>query len=232
MLQRQVVDQGSAVQRPGAGGVGEERLDLGSEGDERPVGGQPVVERLDAERITRENQAVARLVVDGQREHPAQGPEQLRDRRMAAGLVQPQNRLGVAACPRRHALEQRALRKLAGVVDLAVVDDAEAPVRRPHRLMPSLPVEDRQSGRAERELGADERAGVIGSTMLDGLQHPLDQRRRALRVSEDPGDPAHADLSSLVDVRDSARCSAQGRPENPNCAPQMEKRNAPPEPDQ
>jgi hypothetical protein len=51
--------------------------------------------------------------------------------------------------------------------------------------------------------------------MLDGLQHPLDQRRRALRVSKDPGDPAHADLSSLVDVRDVAvlRAGALGRPE-------------------
>ena len=123
---------------------------------------------------------------------------------MAAGLVQPQNRLGVAACPQRHTLEQRTLRKLTGVVDLAVVDDAQAPSRRPHRLMSTLPVEDRQSGRAEREIGADERAGVIGSAMLDGLQHPLDQRRRALRVPEDPGDPAHADLSSLVYVRDTA----------------------------
>ena len=217
VLQGQVVDQGIAVQRPGAGAIGEQGLDLGREGEEHAVGGQPVVERLNAEGIAREDEPAARLVVDGQREHPAHGAQHLGEVRMAACRVQPQDHLGIASRHGRHVLQQRVLRDLSGVVDLAVADDAQVTVRRPHRLPATLAVDDRETGRADREIGADERARVIGAAVLDGLQHPRDQRRRALGWSEDSGDAAHADLhlSSKPSTSSHVVRGERGRPGKP-----------------
>ena len=69
----------------------EHALELG--GEHEPISGRRIVERLDPEPVAREDGATASVVPDGDPEHPA---ELLRER-VAVGLVEMRDDLGVAA---------------------------------------------------------------------------------------------------------------------------------------
>ena len=163
-----------------------ERVELGGE-RELAVDG-PVGERLDAEAVACEHEALPRRIPDREREHPAQP---LREPEPPL-LVGVDDRLGVRVRPEAvpGALEQPC--QLRVVVDLAVLDDDAASVLVRDRLVAALEVDDREPPRGEPDAAVDE-----GSL---GVRPAVDDRRRHLGqpVAVDPAagrgdsaDPAH-----------------------------------------
>ena len=91
--------------------AGEQRLDLGGEGE--PVAGDGVVERLDAHAVARQHEPPARLVPQRDREHPAQPLGRSRGRTPRRGARSSPSRRAVASVwPRAEQLARAARRKL------------------------------------------------------------------------------------------------------------------------
>src|SRR5262245_59264569 len=165
----------------------EERLGLRREQEEMaPV---PVVERLLAQPIAREEQLAPRGVPDGEGEHASQSL----DTGLAPRDVRLQDHFGVAPraedAPLR--LERRA--ELAKVVDLAVEDDPVAPGRIAHGLLARHQVDDRQPRHPEPDVVGRVDSRVVGSAVLEEPEHRGQQLARGR--SDVAGDAAH--LASL-----------------------------------
>ena len=132
------------------GGVPEEGLRLGREGEEAaPL---PIVEGLLAQAVAREEQGPPRAVPEGER---AVRPESPTAR-----------------------LELRP--ELAEVVDLAVEHEPEALVGVAHRLPPRDEVDDREPRHAERHAGLGVDAHVVGPAMAEQVEHRRQEVRRRL----------------------------------------------------
>src|SRR5690348_7744911 len=107
----------------------QQRLQLGREGECLPVA--PIVERLHAEPVAREQQLATPPIPEREGEHPVQ-PLQTR---AAPLLVRVQDDLAIAARAKVMSGPLQCWRQLAKVVDLAVEDKPERAVFVRHRLV-------------------------------------------------------------------------------------------------
>ena len=155
----------------------------------------PVVQRLDAEPVSRQQAFALALVPDRQRKHPAQ----LLDAGFAACLVGSKNHFSVALGHELDAFQLERPAQFAKVVDLAAEDDGQAAVWRGHRLMPGgAQVDDRQS--RMREAG-HARRGVplphaVRATVSKRRLHRVQGRTHiepAGAHAHDAGDATHGD---------------------------------------
>jgi hypothetical protein len=106
-----------------------------------------------------------------------------------------QQHLGVAAGAEACALRLQLGAERLEVIDLAVEDDGQPPVLRPHRLGPAGQVDDRQPPMAERHARLQVRAFAVRTAMGDRVGHLAKQGRVERRQSfgiEEPGQTAHA----------------------------------------
>ena len=149
-----------------------QRLELGGEGElARDVA---VVQRLDPEAVAREHEPPARAVPHRDGEHPAQALGEAR----AVLLVEVDEHLGVGVRRAEHvarALELGA--QLGVVVDLAVLDDDDAPVLARDRLVAALEVDDRQPPRGEPGLAVDDLAAAVGPAVHERRAHRAEHAR-------------------------------------------------------
>ena len=165
------------------GGVPEEGLRLGREGEEAaPL---PIVEGLLAQAVAREEQGPPRAVPEGEREHAAQAL----DARLAERGVRLEDHLGVALRPESPTARLELRPELAEVVDLAVEHEPEALVGVAHRLPPRDEVDDREPRHAERHAGLSVDAHVVGPAMAEQVEHRRQEIRR--RLADEAGDAAH-----------------------------------------
>ena len=159
------------VQLARDGGVAEQRLDLGSE--EEPIAAEVVVDRLLAEPVAREEQALPARVPDGEGEHPAQALGE----RVAPLLVTVDQDFGVAAGAEDVAPGDQLLAQPEVVVDLAVEGDGDGAVLVLHRLRAGLrEVDDRQPPVPQRRRTFDEVAGPVRTPVRNGVGHLTQQR--------------------------------------------------------
>ena len=101
----------------------------------------PVVERLDAEAVARQDQPPLAPVPDRHGEHAAQARGEVE----SVLLVEVDDHLGVAVAREAVPLRLELGAQLAVVVDLAVLDDLQAPVLVRERLVAGVEVDDRES---------------------------------------------------------------------------------------
>src|SRR6185312_2799554 len=122
----------------------ENRLDLRSE--EEPVAGLRPVERLDAEPIACEEQALPCGIPDGKCEHAAK----VIDRRCTPLLVRMHDRFGIGTSRVSMAGRFEACANVAVVIDFAVEDDPDRLIFIRQRLMPGGEINDAQPAMTER----------------------------------------------------------------------------------
>jgi hypothetical protein len=167
---------------------GQDGLDLGGE-DQLPLG-HGVEERLDAEPVAGEQEALAGAVPDGEGEHPLQPL----DAALAFLFVEMEDRLRVAAAPVvvAEGLQSRAQRGV--VVDLPVEDDPHRAVFVRHRLMAAGHVHDGQPPMGQARRAVEPAAFAVGTTMAQDVAHPHEARllHALSRVQlDDSGDATH-----------------------------------------
>ena len=130
-----------------------------------------VVERLFAEAVARAEEPPVRAVVDDEGPHAVQPL----DEAVAPLAVAVEQHLGVGVVGDEFAAARLQLRAEFGVVvDLAVEDDAELAVARPHRLRAAGEIDDREAAMAEEDARAFIRPMpvCIRPAMRDGGGHP------------------------------------------------------------
>jgi hypothetical protein len=150
---------------------GEDRLDLGAEAEARV--GPRVVERLDAEPVTGEQQAAPAPVPQREGEHPAEPLHAA----LAHLLVQVKDGLGVA--PRLVTVAARLqLRTQRGVVvDLAVERDPDLAVGGAHRLVSARDVDDGEPSMREAHRAVRPEAGVVRAAVAQHVAHAAERLR-------------------------------------------------------
>ncbi len=152
-----------------------------------------------------------RGVVDAQAEHAAE-PEHHAGKVFSAHvLVQPQDGVGIACASRGQAGGGELRIELSVVVDLAVEDDAHTAVPAPHGLVAAGDIDDGQAGHAKGEVLADKGSRVVGTTMVDHLEHRPNDARGALGGPEDSGDTAHAAWTSFAPAPSGLRHANRSR---------------------
>ena len=84
--------------------------------------------------------------------------------------------------------------KFEVIVDLAVVDDDVAAIRREYRLMAAGEVDNTQSLHVHAKIGIDPGPIIIGPAMNDGITLLLDERgkNRVAAASIPASNPAHS----------------------------------------
>ncbi len=131
-----------------------QRLHLGGEAQASRLCRE--VERLDPQRIAGQQEAFVAVVPDGQAVHPPQAAEHGR----ALTGIEGEDDLGVAVRAEAHAFAFQLPAQIGEVVDLAVEDDMESPVRRRHGLGACLrEVEDGEAAAGERHAAIARRPG-------------------------------------------------------------------------
>jgi len=190
--------------------TGKFKQDLQLGGEREPPVDFHIVERLDAEEITGEQEAALLRVQNGKREHAHQSGQG----RSAPPGTGSQQHLRVRAGVERVPESFELLAKLEVVVDLAVEDDVVAPVRAGHRLSAGLrqvddgepPVRQRRlgirqvvspvPGQPHAAAGVQQVPVVVRAAVRQLLQRERDER--AIHAigggHEHPGDPTHAPL--------------------------------------
>ena len=146
---------------------------------QRPAVVRPV-ERLDAERIARQQQLARARVPQAEGEHAAQSP----DHRRAAIGIELQQHLGVGFAVELVALGLQLRAQFAVVVDFAVEGDREPAVGALHGLGATLrQVDDRQPpmGKADTPVGTGPLAAAVGAARGHAIVHasefdPVDRR--------------------------------------------------------
>ena len=166
---------------------GDEGLQL--RGEDQARASRQVVERLDAERVTGQDEIARRLVGQREREHAAE-PAQRRRTPGAPGL---EHDLGVGFGDEAHAASLQLGPQLLVVVELAVVDEGQAVLG--HRLVGGGgQIDDRKPPMAE--VHGDPVVLVapgsrrIRAAMRDPVGHDVDQLL-AVGLLVTPRDPAH-----------------------------------------
>ena len=165
--------------------AGDKRLGLRGEG-ERGVG-LDVIERLNAERVARQQQQVLGRVVQRQGIHAAQ----LFDETAAVAAIEVQRRLAVG---RRREVDLRQCgAQLDVVVDLGIGDE-RSPSGFVERLRPGLEVDDRQAIVDHADVARDVPAAPIGTAMGQRVGQPVQDGRVGRRavLGHDAGYAAHA----------------------------------------
>jgi hypothetical protein len=140
-------------------------------GEQHTARNDAVVQRLDAEAVSREQQPFA--VGDSESEHPAQ----VVDAAVPEFLVQMDDDLDIAVRgkPVAHGFQLSA--QLAVVVDLPVDDRADLAVLAVHGLSAAGYVHDAEPPHAEPQLLACVKARVVGSPVRQRRGHGLDGTR-------------------------------------------------------
>ncbi len=164
---RKVVADRGGIDLGGEGAAGQESGDLRGEAQPLPV--LAVVERLDAEGVPGQEQPFVRGIPDRKGEHPAQASQAV----LAPLGVRGEQDLRVALGVERPAGGAQLGPQLAEIVDRAVEDQAETPVRGAHGLVAVRRVENRQSAHPEGGLAFRLQAAVVGTAMEHGGAHPL-----------------------------------------------------------
>src|SRR5438874_353903 len=158
-----------------------------SRGAGRAAVAVPVVERLLADAVTRQEQTPAARVPHREGEHAAQPVH-------AGGTVRlprAQQHLRVAAGGEPAAARLQLAAQVAEVVDLAVEDERDGAVLASHRLLAGDEVDDRQTRHPERGLAVQIAAGVVGAAVLEALQHRVEDLAVAAARADPAGDAAH-----------------------------------------
>ena len=144
VAERQVGVERGRIELARTGGIRQQRLQLGAEG--QGAAGRTIVERLLAGRIAGEQQALTRAVVEGQGEHAVE----TRQAAIAPGSIRFENHFGVGRRPEAMTGAFELGAQLEIVVDLAVEDDLQVAGGVGHRLAAHRrQVDDRQPAMAE-----------------------------------------------------------------------------------
>jgi hypothetical protein len=189
VTEREVLLDGERVERAVEPAVGQHRLQLRAESHPAVVE-QCVVHRLDAHPVARQEEALLVLVPESEGEHAAQ----LVDAAFAPGLPGVHDALGVALRVEHIAQGLQFRHQRLVVVDLAVEDDGDRPVRVEQRLLAGGDVDDRQPTVAHAEPRLDVQAAFIGSTVVLRIVHPLQHGPLGSALGagvEEAGDSAH-----------------------------------------
>ena len=171
--------------------AGEQRLDLG--GEQQQVPGASVIQRLDAQPVSRQQQPLALRIPQAEGEHPVQLAQQLGG--VAAGLLVAMDehlRVGVGA--EAVALRQQWLAQAEVVVQLAVVREPDRAVLVAERL-PALfrEVDDGEPAVRQRAGAFAPPPGVVWPPMCHRCGHALHGlgRRTGAVERDDADDPTH-----------------------------------------
>ena len=178
------VGEGVKVQLAGTGGIQQQRLQLRGEGEPRAI--QSIVERLDAQRVSSQQEASPRPIPQREREHALQMSEAA----VPLLLVEVQDRLAVAPALERVALGLEARLQLPVVVDLAVEGEPAAPVLVGHRLVAADEVDDLEPSRCEPDRVVLVESFIVGAAMGEDACHGPEQPGVAL--PHHSCDPAHS----------------------------------------
>ena len=168
--------------------LGRERTDLG--GEHRGIADPRPVERLDADRVARDDEAAVGV---GHREgeHAAQGGQVVERGGVGAGRCG-QGRLGVGVGA---VVARRDGPQLGVVVDLAV-DHGPVAVLGAQRLVTAVEVDDREACVPEPGLAHSAGATTVGATVGEAVEHRLAERDIRAGRGMDRDDAAHDDQAS------------------------------------
>ncbi len=147
----------------------EHGLELAAEDEQLARG--PVVQRLLAEPVAAEDQPLAVLVPDGEREHPIEPAGQ---RHGVVVLREVGDDLGVAVRGERVAAGHELFPKLAEVVDLAVERHPDRAVLGADRRVAVDEIDDRQAVLRDDGARALEGAGSVRATVVQEAQLLVD----------------------------------------------------------
>ena len=163
---------------------GEKRLRFRGEGD--AVGPLDVVERLDPERVARQQQPAGARVVQRDRPHAAQRVGE----GGAVAAIEEERRLAVRA--RRESRPGERGAQLGVVVDLAIGDERGA-VGLEQGLVARLQVDDREAVMRHRDVAGAIGAHAVRAAMGQRRAHGVDRalRRRLAAGGHHAGDAAH-----------------------------------------
>ena len=186
----------------------EETFQLGGKGEARAVAG--VVERLLAEVVAREEQAVLPRVEEGEGEHAAQFSKH----GVAVLFVQMHEDFGVALRAKNMACGEEVAAEFEVVVDFAVEDDADGFVLVPDGLPAAFEINDAEPPHAEREAGHGVQARAVRPAVGDEVEHPLQMRARirgGRRRVDKAGDATHGCRALFSERRASRLGGKSGR---------------------
>ena len=147
-------------------------LDFGAERKRTVVLG--VVERLDADAVSGEEQRPAASIPQGDAEHPAE----VRERVLAPLLISVHDRLGIGIGVELVPVRGELRAQLAVVVNLPVEDHPDGSVFVANRLVAAGEVDDAQAAHAERRAIRDEHPLVVWPAVTDDIAHLLQPARR------------------------------------------------------
>ena len=167
------------------GRLGEERLGLGGERDTVPV--EPIVERLLARSVTREEQPPPAAIPQGEREHAAQPREALGPVDGVGG----QQHLGIGPRPEAVAPGLELGAELPEVVDLPVADDLDSRVVGRHGLSRRVgQIHDGQTPVREPHRALVPDTGAVGAPVGEEVAHAAQRPEgRPAPRSESSGGP-------------------------------------------
>jgi hypothetical protein len=187
VLERQIIVDRFGISLSLDLGVPEKSLDL--RGEQQAVMANVVVQRLDAEVVTRREQAPVPPIVQQEGKHAVQSANALG----AVLGVQPQDHLGIGGRPERVPLGAKLVPKLHVIVDLTIKHNGEAVDL--HRLMAGSQVDDGETLVIKAQRSVQEGAFVIRAAMVHGVGHVSQQPEidRCAVELEDADNAAHTD---------------------------------------
>ena len=192
--------------------AGQQRLGLRGEAHRPAVVGP--VERLDAQRIARQQQRALLGVPQAEGEHAAQ----LLHHVGAAVGIELQQHLGVGAAAEGVAARGQFLAQLAVIVDLAVEGDGVAAAGAVHRLRAGLAqVDDGEPlmGEPRAPVGGKPQAVAVGAArrhaVVDALELGAIDRRRDVEIGVDTGYAAHDPAREVAATVNAHRCRGKPR---------------------
>ena len=189
--------QGTPIHVAAGPGVLHDRLQLGRE--HKSFGCLGIVERLDPQAVTRQEQRASRMVPNGKGEHSPQSF----DARLAVLLVQVHEHFRVRRRREPVPLRQELGGQLPVVVDLAVEDHPDGSVLVGQRLVPGLEVDDTETPHPDAEGAVRVEAAAVGPAVREHLPHPA----KRLQI----GGPGGIDVEGAEDTahRESVPLSAR-----------------------
>jgi hypothetical protein len=199
-LEREVVAQRFVVEYTRKALEAQERRQRGGE-RETTVGG--VEQRLDAQPVARGEELAFPAVPDREGEDAIQAPHHV----AAPGRVAAQDDFGVRARREARAARLELAAQRLEIVDLAVVDDDEAPVLVRHRLGAAGEVDHGEPGVAENRVVAAPESARVRPARTQGFERGFGARLP--RGSDQAEDSAHVSLPprSLPGTRSARPCA-------------------------
>src|SRR5205807_9702390 len=162
----QVLLEARELQPGRAPAAGQHGLDFRSE--EKPLVGDAVKQRLDAEMIAAQHDAAVAHVVKAEGEHAVQTLHEVETPR----LVGVHQHFGVTARPEGVPVGLELGGELPVVVDLAVERDPDATVLVGERLLSGRHIDDAETGVSEPDASFAALSGAVRTAMCDRRPHP------------------------------------------------------------